>query len=365
MAISDITRGRARAAAAHEHFDAEGVYLNTASLGLPPRSGVGALHEALQDWQSGKASPFDYDAPLDASRVAYAELVAVDPTEVAVGSQVSVFAGLVAAGLPDHSQVLTVPEEFTSIVFPFLVQAGRGIAVREVPLERLADAVTANTALVSVSAVQSADGRVADLDALEQACAATGTRILLDTTQAVGWLPINAGRFAYTICGGYKWLLAPRGTAFFTVAPSLTQGLVPHSAGWYAGRDPWTSIYGSPLRLAEDARRFDVSPTWHSWVGQAPALELLTGIGRDALHEHALGLANRFLAGVGLPPGNSAILSLAVDAQAAERLTRDRITASTRAGRLRLAFHISNTTDDADRAAEALRGHLAQPTIVP
>jgi len=365
MTSSAIIGGRARASAAHEHFDAEGVYLNTASLGLPPRTAVGALYDALQGWQVGKASPLDYDAPVNASRAAYAQLVVVDPTEVAVGSQVSVFAGLVAAGLPDHSEVLTVPGEFTSIVFPFLAQVGRGITVREVPLERLADAVTASTALVSVSAVQSADGRVADLEALEQACATTGTRILLDTTQAVGWLPIDAGRFAYTTGGGYKWLLAPRGTAFFTVAPNLTHGLVPHSAGWYAGSDPWTSIYGSPLRLAEDARRFDVSPAWHSWVGQAPALELLTGIGRHALHEHALGLANRFLAGVGLPPGNTAIVSLAVDAQAAERLTRDRITASTRAGRLRLAFHISNTADDADRAAEALRGHLTQPASVP
>lgn len=365
MTTSDIASGSDRAAAAQGQFDAEGVYLNTASLGLPPRSAISALHAALHDWQSGRASPAEYDAPLNASRAAYAELVSVDPAQVAVGSQVSVFAGLVAAGLPDHSEVLTVSGEFTSIVFPFLAQAGRGITVREVPLGHLAHAVTDSTALVSVSAVQSADGRVADLDALEDACATTGTRVLLDTTQAVGWLPIDAGRFSYTTGGGYKWLLAPRGTAFFTVAPELTSELVPHTAGWYAGRDPWTSIYGSPLRLADDARRFDVSPAWHAWVGQAPALELLTGVGREALHEHALGLANRFGAGVGLPPGNSAIVSLGVDAQAAERLTRDRITASMRAGRLRLAFHINNTADDADRAAEALRGHLTDPATVP
>ena len=64
--------------------------------------------------------------------------------------------------------------------------------------------------------------------------------------------------------------------------------LVPHSAGWYAGEDPWTSIYGSPLRLAADARRFDVSPAWLSWVGQAPALELLTSVARESLHAHAV-----------------------------------------------------------------------------
>ena len=351
---------RAVAAVAHEQFQAEGIYLNTASLGLPPRSSLAALREVLTDWQCGRANPPDYDAPLDASRGAYARLVGVDAADVAVGGQVSVFAGLVAANLPDRSEVLTVPGEFTSIVFPFLAQAGRGVTVREVPLEHLADAVTANTALVSVSAVQSADGRVADLDALEQVCASTRTQVLLDTTQAVGWLPIDAGRLAYTTGGGYKWLLAPRGTAFFTVLPDLADSMIPHAAGWYAGHDPWTSIYGSPLRLAAGARRFDVSPAWHSWVGQAPALELLTSIGRHALHEHALGLANRFRANIGLPPGDSAILSLDVGPQAGERLIEARISASHRGGRLRLSFHINNTADDADRAAEALRGHVAR-----
>ncbi len=270
------------------------------------------------------------------------------------------FAGLVAASLPDGSEVLTVRDEFTSIVFPFLAQAGRGVSVREVPLEHLAEAVTSKTKLVAVSAVQSANGRVADLDSLEEACAATGTGVLLDTTQAVGWLPIDASRFASTTGGGYKWLLAPRGTATFTIQPGLEDTLIPHTAGWYAGDDPWTSIYGGPLRLAASARRFDISPAWHSWVGQAPALELLTSIGATALHEHALGLANRFREAVGLQHGGSAIVSLEVGPGAGERLLQARIAASHRVGRLRLSFHINNTVDDADRAAEVLRSHVVR-----
>ena len=109
--------------------------------------------------------------------------------------------------------------------------AGRGIRVREVPLDRIAESITARTTLVAVSAVQSADGRVADLDALHAASGATGARVLLDTTQAVGWLPVDASRFAYTACGGYKWLLSPRGTAYFTINPTLIDDLTPHYAG--------------------------------------------------------------------------------------------------------------------------------------
>lgn len=347
-----------RLAAARAEFDPEVVYLNTASLGLPPSRSLAALHEALGQWRLGRTSPPDYDAPIRAARASYAALVGVEPANVAVGSQVSVFAGLIAAGLPDGAEVLTVPGEFTSIVFPFLAQARRGVRVREVSLEHLADEVTARTTLVAVSAVQSADGRLANLDALAEAAARTGARVLLDTTQAVGWLPVDAGRFAYTTGGGYKWLLAPRGSCFFTVQPDLAVGLVPQNAGWYAGDNPWTSIYGGPLRLADDARRFDVSPAWHSWVAQAPALDLLSEVGSAVLHAHAVGLANRFRAAVGLPAGDSAIVSVAPTSDVGPRLERAGIVGSTRAGRLRLAFHINNSADDADRAAETLAGHV-------
>jgi selenocysteine lyase/cysteine desulfurase len=350
--------GWSRLALAQAEFDPEVVYLNTASLGLPPRRSLQALQRVLEEWRAGTASPPAYDAPLAAARTSYASLVGVDVSRVAVGSQVSTFAGLVAAALPAGSEVLTVAGEFTSIVFPFLVQAHRGVSVREVPLERLAEAVSPRTALVAVSAVQSADGRLADLDALTEACAATGTRVLLDTTQAVGWLPVDARRFAYTVDGGYKWLLAPRGTCFFTVQPDLADELVPHTAGWYAGGERWDSLYGGPLRLAGDARRFDVSPVWHSWVAQAPALDLLTTIGPAVLHAHALGLANRFRAAVGLPPGDSAIVSLATDPSIHHRLERAGVVGAVRAGRLRLSFHVNNTALDADRAADAVAGHV-------
>ncbi|HVC05455.1 MAG TPA: aminotransferase class V-fold PLP-dependent enzyme [Candidatus Acidoferrales bacterium] len=344
--------------AAQNEFSSELIFLNTATMGLPPRRTLEAIRAALDVWASGGASAVAYDDEVARARANYAQLVGVDATLVAQGSQVSVFAGLIAASLPDHAEVLTSSGDFTSVVFPFHVQARRGVRVLEVPLEELAGAVTAETTLVAVSAVQSADGRVADLEALTQACAATGTRIMLDTTQAAGWLPVDAARFAYTVCHGYKWLLAPRGTAFLTVQRDLMDGIAPHTAGWYAGADRWNSIYGAPLRLSSDARRFDVSPAWLSWVGTDASLALLCEVGRDALHEHSVGLANRFRAGVGLAPSNSAIVSMLADDQVPELMRAARIVGVTRAGRLRLSFHVSTSAGDVDTAIEALSGHV-------
>lgn len=345
-------------AAVAGEFAAEVAYLNTATVGLPPRRAFEAVHAALARWRAGTSDPQAYDLDVTRSRRAYAALVGVEPGAVAVGSQVSVFAGLVAAALPDRAEVLVARGDFTSIVFPFLAQRGRGVRVREVPLEQVPDAVRPSTSLVAVSAVQSADGRLVDLDALEAAAARHGARVLLDTTQAVGWLPVDAGRFAWTVCGGYKWLLAPRGTAYLTVRPDLVDELVPHTAGWYAGDDIWSSIYGGPLRLAPDARRYDVSPAWYSWVGAAPALELLTEVGVPALHEHSVRLADRFRAGVGHPPGPSAIVSLQVAPGAAAAMVDGEVVGAVRAGRLRLSFHVSTTADDVDRAVDVLRSHV-------
>jgi hypothetical protein len=79
---------------------------------------------------------------------------------------------------------------------------------------------------------------------------------------------------------------------------TLIDGLTPHYAGWYAGDDPWSSVYGGPLRLASDARRFDVSPRGTP----------------------------------GLPPP--------------------------RPCGLRLSFHVSTSGQDADLAADVLRRHV-------
>ncbi|MDQ3735006.1 MAG: aminotransferase class V-fold PLP-dependent enzyme [Actinomycetota bacterium] len=359
-ALESSMTERQRLEHARAEFDAEVIYLDTTTLGLPPRRSLVALQAVLNDWRAGTAYPPDYDLPVNHARRRYAELVSVDPSAVAIGPQVSMFAGLVATSLPPGSEVLTAEGDFTSILFPFHAQAGRGVTVREVPLDRVADAVTERTTLVSLSAVQSSNGRVADLDAVEAACASTGTRVLLDVTQGAGWLPIDAGRFAYTVCAGYKWLLAPRGTAFLTVRPELRDGLVPNHAGWYAGEEPWTSIYGTPLRLAGDARRFDLSPAWHSWIAAAPALDLLTEVGRTALHAHAVGLAERFRTAVGMPSSNSAIVSAVADEHVAGLMAEARIVGAIRAGRLRLSFHVSTSEQDADRAAEVLAGHLQQ-----
>jgi selenocysteine lyase/cysteine desulfurase len=149
--------------------------------------------------------------------------------------------------------------------------------------------------------------------------------------------------------------MSPRGTAFMTVRPERLDGVVPAAAGWWAGDDPHTAYTGGPLRLASTARRLDSSPAWFSWVGTQPALELVLAIGVEAIHAHDLALANRFRAGLGLAPSDSAIVSAEVPG-ARERLEAAGIVAAERGGRMRASWHVYNTEADVDAALDALVG---------
>jgi selenocysteine lyase/cysteine desulfurase len=73
------------------------------------------------------------------------------------------------------------------------------------------------------------------------------------------------------------------------------------------------------------------------------------------IHTHDLELSSRFRAGLGLPPGESAIVH--VDAPEAEgRLAAAGIVASVRAGKVRASFHVHNSIEDVEAVVAALTG---------
>ncbi len=338
----------------HPRFEPDGIYLDTPTYGLAADTVVAALTEALDKWRRGRATMAEYDFAVDRSRELLAQTLGCDPRHVAAANQVSVFVGLVASSLPDGSRVLAPEGDFTSLLFPLLVQEDRGVTVRVVALENLAAAIDDDPVdLVAFSLVQSADGRIADVDAIELAARRTGARLLVDATQAAGWLPFDTRRFDYTVISAYKWLLCPRGTAFLILGTD-TSPLRPVFAGWYAGEDVWRSIYGTPLRLAASARRFDVSPAWLSWIGSVPALEIIADAGVAAIHRHDLMLADQARGLLDLPPSGSAIVT--VPLADASSLSVRGLTASVRADSVRVGFHIYNDASEVAALAEAVRG---------
>ena len=325
-------------------------WLNTASYGLPPRRAFDAMQAMLGDWRVGRTSWEGWDEATHRARQAYARLIGVDADDVCIGAQASQVLAPVAAGLAGKRFVVPEPE-FTSNLFPWMVAAD----VRTAPAATLAEHIGPATDAVAFSLVQSADGTLADYTGIVAAARAHGALVIVDATQGCGWLPFDGALADVVVVSAYKWLMAPRGSAFAYLAPALREELTPYAAGWYAGEDVHGSYYGPPLRLAKTARRFDISPSWPVYVGTAPALELVEEVGVPAIHEHNVGRANRFLEGLGREPGRSAIVT--VDVPDAERkLARAGVRAAVRAGRVRASFHLYTTDADVDLALNALTG---------
>ncbi|MFJ5706631.1 aminotransferase class V-fold PLP-dependent enzyme [Streptomyces sp. NPDC093105] len=334
-------------------------YLNTSACGLLPRRTVEAvtlLARETADGRSGGAGSFDV---VDAARAAYARLAGVAPERVAVGSSVAVHSGMIAQSMPAGSEILFPEGDFSSLVTPFTIRGD--LKVRFVPLERLAESVRPETALVGLSAVQSADGRTADLAAVRAAAAAHGARTLLDATQSAGWLPLAAGEWDYTVAGAYKYLLCPRGTSFLTVTEEAQDSLLPIHAGWVTGEELWVNSYGPVRELARSARRFDEPAAFLSYHGAAASLALLEEIGVGRIEAHDKGLAARFRAGLlslGHQPvmDDSTVVAVPGLGHRADALDAAGVVLSARAGNLRASFHLYNTAADVDRTLDVLAG---------
>jgi selenocysteine lyase/cysteine desulfurase len=335
-----------------EFLGADG-FLNSPTYGLPPQFLVDVLLDCIGKWQSGTMDVPSFDAYVAAGREGYAALTGLPVDSVAMSSTVSSALGLVAAAVPDGARVLTLPGEFTSTTFPFAAQAGRGVSLTELPADELV-AAAAGFDVVAVSLVQSANGAVLDIEALRSQVAGTETLTVIDITQALGWKRVKLDWADVTVAAVYKWLLSPRGTAWVSLSDRVSSAMTPHAANWYAGDDPWQTIYGLPLRLAEDARRFDLSPAWFSVLGAGLAMPWLASLDGEAVQSHCLRLAHRLRTELDLPQQDSAIVSVPIQG-AAEKLKRVGIRASVRAGAIRVGFHLYNNDNDLDRLVDALR----------
>lgn len=328
---------------------------------MPPRPTVAALERALRDWQSGEADwVADWDREGEACRELFARLIGGNAAEVALVPTASVGIGLIAQALPEGCEVIVPDDEFTSVLFPLLVAADwHRVQVRRMPFHSLAEAVRPETHTVAFSLTRSQDGETAALAEIVRAAREHGTRLLIDATHAVPFVPLQPwlADIDALVCHGYKHLLCPRGVGFLYLRRDCWPEIAPWFANWRTSDPLYGHSFGGTLAdLAPDARRFDVSLAWHAWVGARPSLELLVDWQAEGILDEAKRLARRLAAGLGLPEPSASIVSLRVaDAEAAERsLAALGVRCAARGGNIRLSPHVYNTDEDIERALEVL-----------
>ena len=359
MGVSPATTADLAAIRAQFHPAPGITYLDSATYGLPPQATVDALDKATRDWQAGTGEwVTDWDQPSDEAPRDFARLIGAAEETIATIPASSVGTGLVAGMLGPADEVVVPADEFVSSLFPILVAGERGARVREVAFDELAGSVGPSTTLVAFSLVQMQTGKLADLEAILAAAGRHGARVMIDATQSVPFVPLEGviDRIDYLVCAGYKHLLSPRGTGYLYVRRDHWDELEPRNANWRAADLPYVRYFGGPLTLAPDARRFDVSRGWFSWIGAAASLHLLSEWKASGAFEAVLDMAEGLADRLGVPwYGGSLVCAQLDDGEAARAACQAAgVRAAVRGTAVRFSVHVYNTEADLDRAAEAI-----------
>lgn len=344
-------------------------YLDTPTNGVPPRAAVERLRAVLAEWQAARADYLEWEEDASACRELAAAILGVPPGQVGLLSSVTLGVAAATTALAGRGGMLLAHRvEFRSLLLPALAAFGEG-RVRWVDGPYTAatflDQLTPEVCAVVVSAVSSHDGARPDLAALAAGCAREGAGLVVDATQVLGaaGLGVATGELAAVAAAGYKWLMAPRGSAYAWLHPDLPTGPPPAPSPYGMADLEQAGAYGPPLAPKPGGAGLDQSPAWFSWVGALPALRLLQTVPAADRERHGTGLADRFrdgLAQLGLDAQVSDLPSQVVSVaggdpdKLVELLGRAGVRAAARRGRVRFGFHLYNTPHDADAALDVL-----------
>jgi L-cysteine/cystine lyase len=266
-------------------------YLNAGTCGPLPAPAVGVASQVLEESaRSGRGTMYlgQMHALATQRRAAYAALLNAEAEDVALTTSTSEGIVRVLAGLDlrPGDEVLTSDEEHPGLLGPLAAaRTQRGIAVREVPFDEIASAVSPATRLVACSHVSWLNGRLAP-DFTE-----VDVPVLLDGAQGAGAVPVDVTALGcdFYAASGQKWLCGPIGTGLLWVSPNWTERLLATGPTYINLENPGAGLDALP---AAGAARFDTpAQSLEAAVLAATAFVVLASTGWADVHERAAALA--------------------------------------------------------------------------
>ena len=269
-------------------------YLNAGTDGPLPASAARASAQELErELRAGRAAEhFKRRGELGRElRGGYARALGAEPLDVAITTCTTEGIGQVIGGLElaPGDEVVTSDEEHPGLLGPLgAARQLRGVEVREVPLDEVANAVGPRTRLVACSHVGWKSGSFAPVELRE-----LEVPVLLDGAQGVGAVQVDVnalGCDAYA-GAGQKWLCGPDGTGLLWVAPELRARLAVSRRGYGNLADPDAGLAAA---VQPDGRRFDAPSLGAETLACAlGALALLESAGWGDVHVRARTLCSR------------------------------------------------------------------------
>lgn len=338
------------------------------ALSLPVRQ---AIDDYLDVWVTRGADWGYWMDQVALARAEFARMIHADVDDIAVLGSVSDAASSIASTQrfdADRRDIVTTTLDFPSICHVWLAQQPRGARVRFVQgeagsttaTERIAGAIDAQTALVSVSHACFYDGQIVDIAATGRAAREHGAIQFVDAYQSAGSIAIDVREQQVDIlaAGAQKYLLGIPGIAFLYVRPELARRLTPTVTGWFGRVNPF-EFNPANLDFAAGATRFNTGtpPMMCASVARA-SMSLLNEIGIPAIEAYLAELSSVAIeeaARLGLtvaspttPSAKGANTAVRIPnaAQVEAQMLQSGYVVSARNDVIRIAPHFYNTADD-------------------
>ena len=364
----------------------DATYLNFAAHAAIPRVALNAVRLSAE----AKMRPHIVDDQTFFSvaaslRQTLATSIGASPDEVALTSGAGAGLAAIAYALKwsDGDEVICSRGEFPVQYATWKpMEAREGIKVRIavpqgqfVQSDDLVAALTPSTRVVSVSHVRFDDGSMLDVSSLAAACKRNGTLLVLDVSQSCGAVPMNVRTLGadFIVCAGYKYLLSPWGTGFLWMRKENMDSLRPGPYNWLSqGVESFARLNYVDPEPAPTLSRWDSAEAasiynFNLTVMEASAKFVLEA-GPSLIRDHNQALIDYFFER--LPEG----YRLASPRQASQRgvfgcieartrgdteflyqmLREERFVVALREGKIRVAPHLLNSTQDIDRLLVAM-----------
>jgi selenocysteine lyase/cysteine desulfurase len=335
------------------------------------RSHDEALLRYVADKSAGLPGRTAQETEIENARAGMARLWGVSPGDIGFVSNVAEGVAIVAESIDWHEgdSIAIDANEYPSVVGPIAMRRNPVIALRQARGSehgRLADCVDSSTRIIAASYVSYLTGERTDLHALRALADQTGALLLVDFTQASGYLPIDASLadFAFSAC--YKWMLGITGVAVACWNRERQPDWTPASAGWHSFA-PGQRGYDTLPVLKPDAMRFTRGNPAHCPIYVLnSALSYLSRFDMRDVQNHVQTLTAALmdeLAASQIPlmtptdparHGASVCIASPQAAAIVAKLYEEGVYGWNGQGRVRISFHGYNSMTDVERVAGAL-----------